>query len=98
LNSFAIASRFCHAIIASGNNANVLHYIENNQQCKAGDLILLDVAAEYANYSDMSRTIPVCRYTKRQKKLQCRAECQNEATKMLTTGTLWKQYHIEVGN
>jgi Xaa-Pro aminopeptidase len=43
--------------IASGNNANVLHYIENNQQCKAGDLILLDVAAEYANSSDMSRTI-----------------------------------------
>ena len=38
-------------IIASGNNANVLHYIENNQQCNAGDLILLDVAAEYANYS-----------------------------------------------
>src|SRR5690606_9667653 len=36
-------------IIASGNNANVLHYIENNQQCKDGDLILFDVAAEYAN-------------------------------------------------
>ena len=36
-------------IIASGNNANVLHYIENNQQCKDGDLILLDVAAEYGN-------------------------------------------------
>ena len=47
-------------IIASGNNANVLHYIENNQQCKAGDLILLDVAAEYANYkSDLTRTVPV---------------------------------------
>jgi Xaa-Pro aminopeptidase len=61
-------------IIASGNNANV-HYIENNQQCKAGDLILLDVAAEYANYSsDMSRTIPVSgRYTKRQKK--CTMPC-----------------------
>jgi Xaa-Pro aminopeptidase len=91
---------FAYTIIASGNNANVLHYIENNQQCKAGDLILLDVAAEYANYSsDMSRTIPVSgRYTKRQKRsVQCRAECQNEATKMLTTGTLWKQYHIEVG-
>src|SRR5690606_33590438 len=42
-------------IIASGNNANVLHYIENNQVCKAGDLILMDVGAEYANYSsDMS--------------------------------------------
>ena len=47
-------------IIAAGNNANVLHYIENNQQCKAGDLILMDVGAEYANYSsDMTRTIPV---------------------------------------
>jgi Xaa-Pro aminopeptidase len=47
----------------------------------------------------MSRTIPVSgRYTKRHKRsVQCRAECQNEATKMLTTGTLWKQYHIEVG-
>jgi Xaa-Pro aminopeptidase len=38
-------------IITSGNNADVLHYIENNQECKAGDLILLDVGAEYANYS-----------------------------------------------
>jgi Xaa-Pro aminopeptidase len=47
-------------IIASGKNANVLHYIENNQACNAGDLILLDVGAEYANYaSDLSRTIPV---------------------------------------
>jgi Xaa-Pro aminopeptidase len=69
MNSFAIALEvLLTPIIASGNNANVLHYIENNQQCKAGDLILLDVAAEYANYSsDMSRTIPVSgRYTKRQ--------------------------------
>src|SRR5690606_36484275 len=47
-------------IIASGYNANVLHYIENNKQCKAGDLLLMDVAADYANYSsDMTRTIPV---------------------------------------
>jgi Xaa-Pro aminopeptidase len=87
-------------IIASGNNANVLHYIENNQQCKAGDLILLDVAAEYANYSsDMSRTIPVSgTFTKRQKEVyNAVLRVKNEATKMLTTGTLWKQYHIEVG-
>jgi Xaa-Pro aminopeptidase len=70
MNSFAIALEVLHANYRSGNNANVLHYIENNQQCKAGDLILLDVAAEYANYSsDMSRTIPVSgRYTKRQKR------------------------------
>jgi len=56
-------------IIASGNNANVLHYIVNNQQCKDGDLLLMDVAAEYANYSsDMTRTIPVNgKFTDRQK-------------------------------
>lgn len=87
-------------IIASGNNANVLHYIENNQQCKDGDLILLDVAAEYANYSsDLSRTIPVNgRYTKRQRDVyDAVLRVKNEATKMLVPGTLWKQYHIEVG-
>jgi Xaa-Pro aminopeptidase len=62
-------------IIGSGNNANVLHYIENNQQCKSGDLILIDAGAEYANYSsDMTRTIPVSgKYNDRQKsRLQCR--------------------------
>jgi Xaa-Pro aminopeptidase len=87
-------------IIASGNNANVLHYIENNQQCKAGDLILLDVGAEYANYSsDMTRMVPVSgRFTQKTKRsLQCCFACKNEATKMLVPGTLWKQYHIEVG-
>jgi Xaa-Pro aminopeptidase len=61
----------------------MLHYIENNQQCKAGDLILLDVAAEYANYSsDMSRTIRFQAATLRDKKeVYNAAECQNEATK-----------------
>ena len=58
-------------IIASGKNSNILHYIENNQQCKDGDLILLDVGAEYANYSsDMTRTIPVSgKYNQRQKEV-----------------------------
>ena len=87
-------------IIASGNNANVLHYIENNQQCKAGDLILLDVGAEYANYSsDMTRMVPVSgRFTDRQKEVyQAVLRVKNEATKMLVPGTLWKQYHVEVG-
>ena len=47
-------------IIASGNNANVLHYIENNQQCKAGDLVLIDAGCEYQNYAaDITRTFPV---------------------------------------
>ena len=87
-------------IIASGNNANVLHYIENNQQCKAGDLILFDIAAEYANYkSDLSRTIPVSgRYTKRQRAVyDAVLSVKNEATKLLVPGTFWKEYHVEVG-
>ncbi|WP_298901320.1 aminopeptidase P family protein [uncultured Psychroserpens sp.] len=87
-------------IIASGNNANVLHYIENNQQCKAGDLILMDVGAEYANYaSDMSRTIPVSgRFTDRQKAVYNAVNrVKNDATKLLVPGTIWADYHVEVG-
>ena len=87
-------------IVASGNNANVLHYVENNQQCKSGDLILLDVGAEYANYSsDMTRTIPVSgRFSERQKAVyNAVLKVKNEATKMLVLGTDWAQYHVEVG-
>jgi len=87
-------------IVASGNNANVLHYIENNQQCKDGELILLDVGAEYANYaSDMTRTIPVSgRYTDRQKDVYNAVNrVKNDATKLLVPGTIWEDYHVEVG-
>lgn len=87
-------------IIASGANANVLHYIENNKQCKAGDLLLLDVGAAYANYSsDLSRTIPVSgRFTARQRAVyNAVLHVKNEATKLLVPGTLWKEYHVEVG-
>jgi Xaa-Pro aminopeptidase len=56
-------------IIASGKNACVLHYNQNDQPCKKGDLLLLDVAACYANYNaDLTRTIPVSgKFTRRQK-------------------------------
>ncbi len=87
-------------IIASGNNANVLHYVENNQQVKDGDLILMDVGAEYANYSsDMTRTIPANgKFTKRQKEVyNAVLHVKNEATKMLVPGTIWAEYHKEVG-
>lgn len=87
-------------IIASGNNANVLHYIENNQLCNEGDLVLMDVGAEYANYSsDMTRTIPVSgRFTKRQRDVyEAVLRVKNEATKMLVPGTMWEDYHEEVG-
>lgn len=87
-------------IIASGNNANVLHYIQNNQQCKKGDLILLDVGAEYANYSsDMTRTIPVSgKFSKRQREVYDAVKrVKDDATKMLVPGNYWKEYHEEVG-
>jgi molecular chaperone DnaK (HSP70) len=64
------------------------------------DLILLDVGAEYANYSsDLTRVIPVSgRFTERQKAVyNAVLNVKNEATKMLLPGTLWKQYHVEVG-
>ncbi len=87
-------------IIASGNNSNVLHYIDNNQQCKKGDLLLLDVGAEYANYSsDMTRTIPVSgKFNKRQRDVYNSVlNVKNEATKLLIPGIFWKEHHKEVG-
>ncbi|WP_313580142.1 Xaa-Pro aminopeptidase [Chishuiella sp.] len=87
-------------IIAAGNNANVLHYIQNNQQCKDGDLILFDVAAEYANYSsDMSRTIPVNgKFTKRQREVyDSILRCKKEAEDRLIAGNNWYKFHEEMG-
>ena len=87
-------------IIASGINSNILHYIKNNNQCREGDILLLDVGAEYANYSsDMTRTIPVSgRFTKRQKAIyNSILLVKNEATKLLRPGLLWKEHYAEVG-
>jgi Xaa-Pro aminopeptidase len=87
-------------IIASGKNACVLHYIENNQQCKDGDVILLDVAAEYANYSsDLTRCIPVSgRFTKRQKEVyNAVLHVKKEAEKLLLPGVIMADYHKTVG-
>ncbi len=87
-------------IIASGNNANVLHYVQNNQQCKDGDLILFDVAAEYANYSsDLSRTIPVNgKFSPRQKEVyNAVLRCKKEAEERLISGNNWYQFHQQMG-
>ncbi len=87
-------------IIATGNNANVLHYLENNMQCKDGELILLDVAAEYANYSsDLTRTLPINgKFTSRQKDVyNAVLRVKNEATKLLVPGTIWAEFHKECG-
>jgi Xaa-Pro aminopeptidase len=87
-------------IIASGRNSCVLHYTQNNQQCKKGDVLLLDVGAEYANYdADLTRTIPVSgTFTKRQKDVyNAVLRVQKAAIGMLQVGTLIKNYHHEVG-
>jgi len=88
-------------IIASGKNAIVLHYTDNNQVCKDGDVILFDFAAEYANYNaDMSRSVPVNgRFTKRQRDVyNAVLRVMRAATKLLVAGAIWNDYHDEVGN
>ncbi len=87
-------------IIASGANACVLHYIQNDRPCKDGDVLLLDVAAEYANYgSDLTRSIPVNgKFTKRQRDVYNAVLRVFKAAKgMLVTGNLWDEFHVEVG-
>lgn len=87
-------------IIASGFNTCVLHYIENNKECRTGDMLLMDVGAEYANYNaDMTRAIPVSgRFTERQKAVyNAVLRVKNEATKMLAPGNTLKEYNQEVG-
>ena len=87
-------------IIASGNNANILHYNDNNQMCKDGDLILMDFGAEYANYNaDLTRTIPVNgKFNPRQKEVYNSVlYVLNEAKKLMVPGTIWNAYHEQVG-
>lgn len=85
-------------IIASGKNACVLHYITNDQPCRKGDLLLLDVAASYANYnSDLTRTIPVNgRFTRRQRQVyNAVLRVMRACAKGATPGKLHKQWQKE---
>lgn len=87
-------------IIASGPNACILHYIDNDQVCKDGDLILFDIGAEYGNYNaDMTRTIPVNgRFTKRQREVyEAVLRVQLTAFDMLRPGVIIQDYHQEIG-
>ncbi len=87
-------------IIAGGANSCVLHYLENDKKLKAGEVLLMDVGAEYANYNaDMTRTIPVSgRFTDRQRKIyDAVLRVKNAATKMLTPGNTIPEYHKAVG-
>jgi Xaa-Pro aminopeptidase len=87
-------------IIASGENACVLHYVGNDQQCKKGDLLLLDCAAEYANYNaDLTRTIPISgRYTARQKAVyNAVLRVMREARSMMKEGMVLNDLNRETG-
>ena len=87
-------------IIASGESACVLHYIDNNRVCKDGDVILMDFGAEYGNYaSDMTRCIPVNgKFTERQKEVyNAVLRVMKAATKMLIPGNYLHEYHQKVG-
>ncbi len=86
-------------IIASGANSCVLHYIENENVCKDGDVLLLDVGAKYGNYNaDMTRTIPVNgKFSPRQKQVyQAVLDVLNYATSILKPGIYWVDYQREV--
>jgi Xaa-Pro aminopeptidase len=88
-------------IIASGASACVLHYVENNRACKDGDVILLDVAAEYANYaSDMTRCIPVSgKFTKRQREVyDAVLRVMKGAAAILKPGNTFEKYNAAVGD
>ena len=112
INEYDIEAEFIHEfiinrskgfayqpIIATGINACSLHYNENNTKCNSGELVLMDVAAEYANYrSDMTRTIPVNgRFTERQSEIyNAVLNVKNEATDILRPGISINDYHKEV--
>lgn len=86
-------------ILASGANACVLHYLENNATCLDGELVLMDVAAEYANYSsDMTRTVPVNgKFTPRQRAVyDAVLRMLRACTQMLKPGVLLKDYQRDV--
>ncbi len=113
VNEFEIEAEYLHEfvrnksmgfayqpIIASGLDSCVLHYVDNKKNCKNGDILLMDVAAEYGNYNaDMTRTIPVNgRFTTRQRAVyNAVLRVKNEATSMLKPGTIINDYNKEVG-
>ena len=86
-------------IVASGKNALTLHYIENKDECKDGDLLLMDFGAEYGNYAaDCSRTIPVNgKFTERQKACyEAVLRVQKKAIKLYTPGNTIDKINKEV--
>ncbi len=89
-----------HPIVASGKNACILHYVDNNGTCNDGELLLVDSGVDYANYaSDMTRVIPVNgKFTARQKQVyNAVLSVMNGAKSLLKPGVLLMEYHKQVG-
>ena len=88
-------------IIGSGSNACVLHYLENNKQCISGDLVLIDVGAEYANYAcDVTRCFPVNgKFTDRQREVyESVLRVEKASIELLKPGAVLSDYHKRVGD
>ena len=89
------------SIIASGDRARILHYVSNNQECKDGELILMDFGAEYGGYNaDLSRTVPVSgKFTDRQREVyNACLHLHNYAKSLLKPGILIAEYHEQMGD
>ena len=87
-------------IVASGSNANILHYTDNYRPCQDGDLLLLDVGAEYGNYNaDMTRCIPVNgKFSPRQRQVyDAVLRIMREASGLLRPGITLVEYEKKVG-
>jgi Xaa-Pro aminopeptidase len=90
-----------NSIIASGDRARTLHYVSNNQECKDGELILMDFGALYGGYAaDLSRTIPVNgKFTERQKEVyNACLNLHNYAKSILKPGISINDYTEKVGD
>ncbi|WP_276500082.1 aminopeptidase P family protein [Terrimonas pollutisoli] len=88
------------SIIASGDRARTLHYVSNNQECKDGELILMDFGAEYGGYcADLTRTVPVNgKFTKRQKTVyNACLHLHDYAKSLLKPGIIISDYTEKVG-
>ena len=89
------------SIIASGDRARTLHYVVNNQECKAGEMVLMDFGAEYGGYNaDLTRTVPVNgKFTNRQKKIYNTClELHQRCKEMLKPGIIIMDYHEKAGD
>lgn len=103
-HEFAVNRAQGHAyrpIIASGKNACVLHYTDNKDVCRDGELLLMDFGAEYLNYAaDLTRTIPVSgKFTNWQRECyESVLRVQKEAVKMFIPGNTIEKLNKDVNS